>query len=82
MMGKLMQFRPRLGPGLVRLLTLSDGVDRQVVAALQDEAIDNRNVAGVVAHRLGTLLGLLGDPLLLQHCLDVVQTQYRARTKP
>ena len=46
----------RLSPSVIKLKNASDAIDEIIVACLQDPTLDPKEVAGVLAHRLGSLI--------------------------
>ena len=62
-MGKILEFKvkQKQDPALVKLLQLSDEFDAVIVNALGEGKIESREIVGLLAHRLGTLLGRVDD---------------------
>ena len=46
----------RHSPSVIKLKNASDAIDEIIVACLQDHTLDPKEVAGVLAHRLGALI--------------------------
>jgi hypothetical protein len=72
---KVIRLKTKPSPALLRLLGIADALDRTIIDALADGTVNHRDLAGVVAHRLGTLLGSLQEPRLLEHCVGVMIRQ-------
>lgn len=46
----------RISPNIIKLKNASDAIDEIIVSCLQDSSLDPKEVAGVLAHRLGSLM--------------------------
>lgn len=57
-MGDVIKFpkEPRVDPNVRKLKEISDSLDAVIIHALEKEGIDPYELAGLVAHRLGTLI--------------------------
>lgn len=45
-----------VSPSIIKLKNASDAIDDIIVSCLQDPSLDPKEVAGVLAHRLGSLI--------------------------
>jgi len=53
--------KPTVDGEAIRLMQLADEIDSVILRYLKNENIDQWDIAGVLAHRLGTLLGHVED---------------------
>lgn len=79
-MGKVLQFnkKPVKDAKTDLLIQLSDEFDAVIVDAVFDQEIDPKDVAGLLAHRLGALIRQLEGPdreKLIRICQEITQKQ-------
>ena len=78
-MAKVLPFRPKTQPpkkAAVKLMRLADEIDSIIVDAVTSRNLEARDVAAVLAHRLGTLVRTLDEKgELLDLCASVARTQ-------
>jgi len=72
MENNILKFKPKMDPELKQLLQISDDIDGIVLGAL-GKKLDARSVAGVLAHRLGTLLGTQKNEILNDICEKIMR---------
>lgn len=70
-MDNVLQFKPKTSGELQLLLRLSTEIDNVVISYLKRD-VDARSVAGVLAHRLGTLLGTQKNDILNDLCAKII----------
>ena len=60
-MAKILKFEKRdpQDPATAKIMLIADEVDAVIRKYLNDETVDPNELAGVLAHRLGALLGLI-----------------------
>lgn len=86
-MGKVIDFQSKKKSKtdqteLARLLNLSDQVDQIILETLQKGLVDPKELAGILAHRLGTLISHFDNKtLLLQTCIEVLSKQVHSGDK-
>ncbi len=67
---------------LTRLLKLSDQVDEIILETLQKGLIEPKELVGILAHRLGTLISHFDNKeMFLQVCIEVLSKQVHTRDK-
>lgn len=71
MVDNILQFKPKTSAELQLLLRLSNEIDAVIIGYLHRDA-DARSVAGVLAHRLGTLLGTQKNEILNDLCEKII----------
>ena len=78
-MAKILQFRAKATPpdkDAVKLLLIADEIDAIIVEAMTNRGIEPRDIAAVLAHRLGTLVRNVDQKSeLLDICASVAKTQ-------
>jgi len=57
-MGKVIEFKakPKIDPHAAKLVEIADAIDGVLMRYVMREDIDPRDLAGLLAHRLGTLM--------------------------
>ena len=62
-MGKVIKFPERrtLTTTVIKLKRASDAIDQVIISCLNDSDIDPKELAGLIAHRLGTLMKNMED---------------------
>ena len=58
-MGKVIDFpkpKPTVDPEIVKLKEVSDSLDEVILNAVLEKQVDPREVAGLLAHRLGSIM--------------------------
>ena len=83
--GKLLEFRPVANKSAkkstpdsasIKLLKVSDEIDALIMHHVQTGNVDLRDLAGLLSHRLGTLMSHIEDKKeLLPLCLKVLRRQ-------
>lgn len=48
--------KPKVSASIIKLKNASDAIDDVIVACLNDPSLDPKEIAGVLAHRLGALM--------------------------
>ncbi len=77
-MAKIIKFpeQKRIDTEAERLLQVADEIDAVIVNHLRDGQIDPRELAGVLAHRLGTLMRHIDQKSVLwDFCEKVLKSQ-------
>ena len=77
-MGKVIQLdkHRKVDRETILLVNVADAVDTIVMNAIKNEGLDPRDLAGVLAHRLGTLIRHLENKeRLFEVCTDVARGQ-------
>ncbi len=77
-MGKVINFTPRqkIKPELIKLCDFADDIDSVVKHYIIQDNIEVRDIIGVLAHRLGTLLNVIeSKDELWAVCEDVLRKQ-------
>ena len=77
-MAKILQFRKSDKPDkeIVKLLKVADEIDGIILSHLGPNGVDPIDLAGVLAHRLGTLINKISEKSELWHiCERVVKKQ-------
>lgn len=77
-MAKVIRFpgKRKDDPEILKLLELSNRIDEVLVDALQDPDLKPRDVAGVLAHRLGTVMRQIDEKnKLWDVCQKVLKKQ-------
>lgn len=77
-MAKIIKFpeQKRIDAEAERLLQVADEIDAVIVNHLRDGQIDPRELAGVLAHRLGTLMRHIDQKSVLwDFCEKVLKSQ-------
>ncbi|MCX6126179.1 MAG: hypothetical protein NTV34_15715 [Proteobacteria bacterium] len=85
-LGKILEFRPRAhnkparkptaDATSINLLKVSDEIDALIMHHVQTGNVDLRDLAGLLSHRLGTLMNHIEDKKeLLPLCLKVLRRQ-------
>ena len=67
-MAKVLPFRLKKDPEQIqaeKLVTLADEIDSVIIRHLESEDIDPRDLAGVLSHRLGTLMRNIDEKSVL-----------------
>lgn len=85
--GKVLEFRPIAKKGApkttaapdsttIKLLRVSDDIDALIMRHIESGDIDLRDLAGLLSHRLGTMMSHIEDKKdLLPVCLNVLKRQ-------
>jgi hypothetical protein len=79
-MAKILKFnkKPEIDPKTANLLAVSDDIDTLMAEAIFDHELDPKDVAGLLAHRLGSLIRQVeGDDRdkLIAICKEVMMRQ-------
>jgi hypothetical protein len=77
---KIIPLRPtaktKLDTNTVRLLKIADEIDQVILRHVEAGHVDLKELAGLLSHRLGTLVKHLNDKeQLLDVCVDVLRRQ-------
>ena len=83
-MAKIIKFTPRqnIDPALIKLCDLADDIDAVVKHYIVQDEIEVRDVIGVLAHRLGSLLNVIeSKDELWAVCEDVLRRQASLKKK-
>ena len=79
-MGKVLQFKQRdqVGKAAEKMVEIADEIDGVILRRLGDKDIDARDLAGLLAHRLGTLMSHIDEKSELWYlCEKVMKKQAR-----
>ena len=79
-MGKVIQFKrkEKVGQAAEKMMAIADEIDAVILRRLQDDGIDARDLAGLLAHRLGTLMSHIDEKTELWYlCEKVLKKQAR-----
>ncbi len=77
-MGKVITFKPRpkTDPEAIKMVRIADAIDAVVLQNLHDNTIDARDMAALLAHRLGTLISHIEDKeMIWDFCQKVLREQ-------
>lgn len=77
-MGKVITFKPRekTDPEAIKLMKIADAIDSVVLSNLEGDTIDARDMAALLAHRLGTLISHIEDKeVIWDFCQKVLKAQ-------
>ncbi|MGE0173056.1 MAG: hypothetical protein AB7T49_09735 [Oligoflexales bacterium] len=78
-MAKIIEFKKKpttIDKQAIKLLKFADEIDAAVLRQLKDDQLDPKEVIGVLAHRLGKLLGYMEDKdELWEICRRVLKKQ-------
>lgn len=57
-MGKVLEFRkkPTIDPAVQKMLEISQEIDSVILKYLTDKEVDPKDIAGLLAHRLGSII--------------------------
>ena len=79
-MGKVLQFKKRdqVGKAAEKMVEIADEIDSVILRRLSDSEVDARDLAGLLAHRLGTLMSHIEEKSELWYiCEKVLKKQAR-----
>lgn len=77
-MGKVITFKPRpkTDPEAIKMVQIANAIDAVVLTNLEDDKVDARDMAALLAHRLGTLISHIEDKeMIWDFCQKVLKAQ-------